>query len=292
MTKYYIMMIFATALLAVEFSLQKLYQKRCGTSPRAGLTFNAISGLVSGLIFFAANGFRLDAPMFAVLMALVMSFCLVSYTLLGFRILKAGNMALYTMFLMTGGMAVPYVWGLAFLDETFSLLRLLGLFVMIAAIVLSNLADKRTNMKILLLCCIIFFLNGGCSVSSKLSQTPNLYGDAVSPTVFACLTGLIRFVLCSIALLFTKKSEDQVEKPVSFLKVLPLIACTAIVNGSFFVLELVGAVHLPATVLYPIVSGGSIIFSTFAARVLFHEKPTLHQKIGVALCFFGTCLFL
>ena len=292
MTKYYIMMIFATALLAVEFSLQKLYQKRCGTSPRAGLTFNAISGLVSGLIFFAANGFRLDAPMFAVLMALVMSFCLVGYTLLGFRIMKAGNMALYTMFLMTGGMAVPYVWGLAFLDETFSILRLLGLFVMIAAIVLSNLADKRTNMKILLLCCIIFFLNGGCSVSSKLSQTPNLYGDVVSPTVFACLTGLIRFVLCSIALLFTKKSEDQVEKPVSFLKVLPLIACTSIVSGSFFVLELVGAVHLPATVLYPIVSGGSIIFSTFAARVLFHEKPTLHQKIGVALCFFGTCLFL
>ena len=291
MTKYYIMMIFATALLAVEFSLQKLYQKRCGTSPRAGLTFNAISGLVSGLIFFAVNGFRLDAPLFAVLMALVMSFCLVGYTLLGFRIMKAGNMALYTMFLMTGGMAVPYVWGLAFLDETFSVLRMLGLFVMIAAIVLSNLADKRTNLKILLLCCIIFFLNGGCSVSSKLSQTPNPYG-VVSPTVFACLTGLIRFVLCSIALLFTKKSDDQAQQTVPFLKVFPLIVCAAIVNGTFFVLELLGAVHLPATVLYPIVSGGSIIFSTFAARVLFHEKPTLHQKIGVALCFFGTCLFL
>lgn len=291
MTKYYLMMIFATLLLAVEFSLQKLYQKQCGTSPRAGLTYNAICGLINAVVFFAVNGFRLEAPLFAVLMALCMSLCLVGYTLLGFRVLKAGNMALYTMFLMTGGMTVPYVWGLVFLDEPFSILRLLGLVVIIAAIVLSNLGDKRSNMKILLLCCIIFFLNGGCSVSSKLSQTENPYG-VVSPMVFVCLTGILRFVLCSIALPFTKKSDDQVPQAFPFRKILPIILCAAIVNGTFFALELVGAANLPASVLYPIVSGGSIIFSTFAGVLLFHEKPTLYQKIGIGLCFFGTCLFL
>lgn len=291
MGKYYLLMIFATLLLAVEFSLQKLYQRQCGTSPRAGLTFNAISGLVSAVIFFAVSGFRLDAPLYAVMMALCMSLCLVGYTLLGFRVLKAGNMALYTMFLMTGGMTVPYVWGLVFLDEPFRILRLLGLLVIIAAIILSNLGTKRSNMKILLLCCIIFFLNGGCSVSSKLSQTENPYG-IVSPTVFVCLTGMLRFALCGIALLLTKKSDDRAKQPITFLKILPIIVGAATVNGIFAVLELVGAANLPATVLYPIVSGGSIIFSTLADTLLFHEKPNLHQKIGVGLCFLGTCLFL
>lgn len=291
MGKYYLLMIFATLLLAVEFSLQKLYQRQCGTSPRAGLTFNAISGLVSAVIFFAVSGFRLDAPLYAVMMALCMSLCLVGYTLLGFRVLKAGNMALYTMFLMTGGMTVPYVWGLVFLDEPFRILRLLGLLVIIAAIILSNLGTKRSNMKILLLCFIIFFLNGGCSVSSKLSQTENPYG-IVSPTVFVCLTGMLRFALCGIALLLTKKSDDRVKQPITFLKILPIIVGAATVNGIFAVLELVGAANLPATVLYPIVSGGSIIFSTLADTLLFHEKPNLHQKIGVGLCFLGTCLFL
>lgn len=291
MGKYYLLMIFATLLLAVEFSLQKLYQRQCGTSPRAGLTFNAISGLVSAVIFFAVSGFRLDAPLYAVMMALCMSLCLVGYTLLGFRVLKAGNMALYTMFLMTGGMTVPYVWGLVFLDEPFRILRLLGLLVIIAAIILSNLGTKRSNMKILLLCCIIFFLNGGCSVSSKLSQTENPYG-IVSPTVFVCLTGMLRFALCGIALLFTKKSDDRAKQPITFLKILPIIVGAATVNGIFAALELVGAANLPATVLYPIVSGGSIIFSTLADTLLFHEKPNLHQKIGVGLCFLGTCLFL
>ena len=291
MAKDYILVIVATMLLAVEFSLQKLYQKQCGTSPRAGLTFNTISGLVSAVIFLAISGFRIEASTYAVIMALCMCLCAVGYTLLGFRVLKAGNMAFYTMFLMTGGMIVPYVWGLAFLDEPFRILRLIGLVVIVAAIVLSNVGAKRSNGKILLLCCIIFFLNGGCSVSSKLCQTENPYG-IVSPTVFVFLTGVLRFVLCGTALLFTTKTKAAEATPVNIKKVLLIIVGTAIISGTSYALQLIGAANLPATVLYPIVSGGSIIFSTLAGMLLFHEKPNLYQAIGVGLCFAGTCLFL
>lgn len=292
MAKDYILVITATVLLAVEFALQKLYQNRCGTGARAGLTFNAISGLVSAIIFLLISGFRIEAPLYAVLMAGCMSLCLVGYTLLGFQVLKAGNMAFYTMFLMTGGMIVPYVWGLLFLDEPFSILRLIGLIVIVAAIVLSNINTDRSNRKILLLCCVIFFLNGGCSVSSKLCQTPNPYGT-VAPTVFVFLTGVIRFILCGAALLVTKKDPSaEPANGVSIKSILPIIVGAAIVSGTSYALQLVGAANLPATVLYPIVSGGSIIFSTLAGMLLFHEKPNLYQKIGIALCFFGTCLFL
>lgn len=290
MAKAYILVIMATILLAVEFSLQKVYQKQCGTGPRAGLTFNTISGLVSAVIFFAISGFRVEASLYALVMALCMSLCLVGYTLLGFQVLKAGNMAFYTLFLMTGGMVVPYVWGLVFLNEPFSLLRLIGLLVIVVAIVLSNLGSNRFSRKILLLCCIVFFLNGGCSVSSKLCQTENPYG-IVSPTVFVFLTGVIRFVLCGTALLFTKKDSAQTT-PLNIKKVLLVIVGTTIVSSTSYALQLVGAANLPATVLYPIVSGGSIIFSTLAGMLLFHEKPNLYQKIGVGLCFLGTCLFL
>lgn len=292
MAKDYILVITATVLLAVEFTLQKLYQNRCGTGARAGLTFNAISGLVSAFIFLLISGFRIEASLYAAVMAGCMSLCLVGYTLLGFHVLKAGNMAFYTMFLMTGGMVVPYVWGLLFLDEPFRILRLFGLLVIIAAIVLSNINTKRSNKKILLLCCVIFFLNGGCSVSSKLCQTPNPYGT-VAPTVFVFLTGIIRFVLCGAALLVTKKDRNAKQGAAFRIKgMLPIIVGAAVVSGTSYALQLVGAANLPATVLYPIVSGGSIIFSTLAGMLFFHEKPNLYQKIGIGLCFLGTCLFL
>ncbi|MBQ4559467.1 MAG: EamA family transporter [Tyzzerella sp.] len=73
---------------------------------------------------------------------------------------------------------------------------------------------------------------------------------------------------------------------------LPIILCSAVVSGVSYMLQLIGAVNLPATVLYPIVSGGSIIFSTIAGMICFKERPNLYQKIGVVLCFVGTCLFL
>ena len=52
----------------------------------------------------------------------------ISYTVLGFRILKmSGSMAMYTLSLMTSGMILPYVWGIAFLNEPFTCLRTAGL---------------------------------------------------------------------------------------------------------------------------------------------------------------------
>ena len=43
--------------------------------------------------------------------------CGLAYTVIGFRIMKEGSMALFTLFLMSGGMLVPAVWGWLFLHE-------------------------------------------------------------------------------------------------------------------------------------------------------------------------------
>lgn len=289
----YILVIIATVLLAVDFALQKLYQQKCGTGARAGLTFNAVVGFATAIVFLFINGFKIQLSLYAIIMAMCMSVCLLSYTILGFKVLKAGNMAFYTMFLMTGGMVVPYVFGLLFLDEPFSLLRIIGLVIIIAAIILSNFNVAKSSSKMIAICVVIFSLNGGCSVSSKLCQTPNPYG-VVTPTEFVFMTGAIRFILCSIALLATKRVEAEEEngEKLEFRNVLPIILCSAVVSGVSYMLQLIGAANLPATVLYPIVSGGSIIFSTIAGMICFKERPNLYQKIGVVLCFVGTCLFL
>lgn len=289
----YILVIIATVLLAVDFALQKLYQQKCGTGARAGLTFNAVVGFFTAIVFLFINGFKIQLSLYAIIMAMCMSVCLLSYTILGFKVLKAGNMAFYTMFLMTGGMVVPYIFGLLFLDEPFSLLRIIGLVIIIAAIVLSNFDMAKSSPKMIAICAVIFFLNGGCSVSSKLCQTPNSYGS-VTPTEFVFMTGTIRFILCSIALLVSKCGESEKENVENYIftNILSIILCSAVVSGVSYMLQLIGAANLPATVLYPIVSGGSIIFSTIAGMICFKERPNLCQKLGVALCFVGTCLFL
>ena len=118
----YIFVIIATVLLAFEFAFSKKYQMCEGTSPVAGLKFNAIAGFFTIIIFFCLNGFKFNITFFSIVMAFFMSLCGVLYSIIGFRVLKFGNMALYSIFLMSGGMLLPYVFGVLFLDEKYSAL--------------------------------------------------------------------------------------------------------------------------------------------------------------------------
>ena len=59
-----------------------------------------------------------------------------------------------------------------------------------------------------------------------------------------------------------------------------------------YFLQLIGAANLPASVLYPMVTGGSIIFSAIAGVIIFKEQLSRRQIISITLCFIGTLLFL
>lgn len=59
-----------------------------------------------------------------------------------------------------------------------------------------------------------------------------------------------------------------------------------------YMLQLIGAESLPASVLYPFITGGSIILTSFAGVAFFKEKLTIRQWMAVTACFVGTLLFL
>ena len=71
-----------------------------------------------------------------------------------------------------------------------------------------------------------------------------------------------------------------------------LVVIAAATSGISFLFQLMGAENLPASVLFPIVTGGSIICTAIAGRVFFKEKLTKPIILGLILCLLGTCLFL
>ena len=79
----------------------------------------------------------------------------------------------------------------------------------------------------------------------------------------------------------------------SSLKVLiPIIIFAAAVDGVSYFMQLKGAEDLPATVLYPMVTGASMIFSAAADFLVFKQKPSKFVLISVALCFAKTATFI
>ena len=74
--------------------------------------------------------------------------------------------------------------------------------------------------------------------------------------------------------------------------ILGVILCSAIISGVGYFLQLMGAERLPATLLYPFVTGGSMIFSTLVGIFVFKDKITKQLLCGIALCFIGTLLLI
>lgn len=288
---YYMMLTASALLLGADFALNKIYQRINGTAPKAAFLFNSLLGLITAVIFFCINGFRLDFSLYSFAMAGAMSLLVMGYNIIGFRLLRSGTMAMYTLFLMTGGMVLPYIWGLLFLNEDFSVLRTGGLIVILLGVVLSNFSGERVNIKQIVMCVAVFVLNGFVSIISKMHQSQATF-DSVNSAEFIILGGIFKFLLAGI-LFFVFKNKDGSERTaVSLKKAVIIITASALIGGVSYMLQLLGAKALPATVLYPFITGGSIVFSALAGVTLFKEKLSAKLIISVILCFAGTLMFL
>ena len=132
------------------------------------------------------------------------------------------------------------------------------------------------------------FLNGAYSCPSKLHQ---INDDAVS-TYGLLFTLFTAGILLSGALLLTQKAvKKDVRVRISIKSLLYCVAYAFFTGtGGFFIIS--GASTVDATVLYPIVTGATVIFSAINGRVLFKEKLNRFIIAGIALALAATVLFM
>lgn len=312
--QYYLIILSSVIGLAAAFVLTKVYQNLTNTALRVSVLYNIMAGLCTALVFFCFNGFRLSITPFSIGMALIMTLCSGTYVILGFKLISMGHISTYTLFLMLGGMMLPYFFGLGFLNEEFSLLRLFGLILMIVSIILTGMHDensqahlqhadenppsKKRHKKYLLICLTVFLLNGVVNIIAKVHQLPEFSDLAVTAKEFVMLTALTKAVVFSLLYYYLcfrdyKKPIDQKPPRAKFtLLVFGVITAGALVDGLSCLGQLTSASHLPATVLFPLVTGGSIILTALAGRIFFREKPSKKALVGIILCFVATLFFL
>lgn len=295
----YILLGIAAVLLTLDFCCNKLYQQKAGDGIVESLCYNMFVGIFTGVIFAVIhlltekNG-RLFTP-YSLILASFMAVLGTTYLIIGFKMLKAGMMASYTLFLMTGGMTVPYIWGVFALNEEISVFRVLGLFLILGGVYFSNFSKGKTTVKYLGMGSLVFFMNGLVSVVSKMHQMEQIR-ETVSTASFVMISGIVKACICVIVLIIMyfhgEYTTCRISGKKDSINIIRVMAASALIGGLSYLFQLVGAKNLPATVLYPMITGGAIVGTAIAGRSFFDEKIEKMTVIGIILCFTGTCCFL
>jgi drug/metabolite transporter (DMT)-like permease len=132
---------------------------------------------------------------------------------------------------------------------------------------------------------MIFLLNGLIGVMQKVHQSSQYASEL---NAFLIIAFLVSFLFSSTLTLILSRKENPLtfikekDKKSKFLLILSIIVCGALiaVNNK---LNLYLAGVIDSAVLFPILNGGGVALATIASLLVFKEKLSLKQWIGIAI---------
>lgn len=297
----YILIILAVCCFAAQFAFTKLYESAVKQSVTTALVMLCVTGAIGAMLFFCIGGFAVRVSTVSIIWAIVFAVIMIPYYVIGIKVLSLGSLAIYSMFMMLGGMLVPFFYGVLLLNEPLSPGKIAGTVLLTVFIVLQALwgtptegADSKKNTKVLFfaLCLVIFFINGMTGVVAKAHSISEGAVNEESFTVLYCgINALLSLVLLAVTSIKNAKEKTvQIRAALSPRPILIMALLGAAAYGGNF-LQLMAAGNVPASVQFPLVSGGVIVLSALVSAFIFREKISKKEWISVAGAFVSTFLF-
>lgn len=180
------------------------------------------------------------------------------------------------------GILLPIVGSILFLKERPSLLQALGIVLAVSAILVLNLEPRRgrTHAGSSLLLLLLFFFNGMADGMSKVFEQ---IGERRFDALFLFYTFLTAFVL-TVLLLLQEQHRNRRRRR-GQVSVVDLVSGMVVGIPNYFssALLLAAVMKLPAYLVYPCYSVGTILLVSFVSVVLLGDRLTKRQRIGSGL---------
>lgn len=281
LSMYYGLLAFTVCLFGAAFAANQQYQQRMGSGFFVAFLFSALSACGGTLILLPFNGFRLEFTPFTLIMALVNTTVSISYTFCGLKALGKINLSMYSMFAMLGGMLIPGLAGVLFYDETMTVWKAICYVIITAALLIPVEWKGRQGGHLFYIG--VFVLNGISALLAKIYQAaPYEKASASGYSLLAAICTLI--IAGALAAILYPKSGKK-------LKLLPGAAGLAhgMLNRVANWLLVITLVGIPASVQFPIVTGGVMVVSTIVS-CFSAKKPTKKQFIALGVSLLGIIL--
>lgn len=278
----YLLLLAAALLFSFQFLFSKIYTRLRGDGAGPAFTFLLISESVSFLFMLVLNAFRLRFSAFSVILGLVYAVDNILFLCCGLRALTVANLSVYSVFTMLGGMLLPSVTGILFYREAVTV-PLVLCWVLIFAALLLTLKKGNSGRRAYVYYIGVFLFNGLAAAISKVHQSSDLAVDSGS---FVAIYNLWTAALCLGLYLVKFRTLPRVG-----LREVGCSAGYALCCGVPNLLLLIALTRLPASVQYPIVTGGVMFFSTVMS-LLFREKLSRRELLAAGVAFLATVIII
>ncbi len=270
----YLLIILASV---TQSAATKLFNRNCSHSA----VFNAIKSCTALVLFEMVALFNFTFHLPTVLFGISYGTCLCLSMYAGYQALCRGPMALTSM-LVAFSVTMPLIWGITVGNETLKKTQYLALVFLLLAIILTNVdqlqAGRVTKVNYgtwLLFVAVTFVCNGICSILQKQHQM--LYPESYSNEFM-----LFAMLLCSVAFSISALKKVSI-KELKRIRGKRYGVLSGAANGTANFLTLMLAGLENASILFPIISAGTILASLFCGRWLFKEKLKSNHYVALVM---------
>lgn len=278
---YYLLVVAAVILFSFQFLFNQRFQQSRGESLKSALEFSLYKSIVIVVIMLFIGKFSIQITPFSVIMAALYAVSGIAMTAFSLKAFAVANLSVYSVFSMLGGMLLPFVLGIGFYNEELTLFKSLCCLLIVVSVLL-NIKKGKQDKKAIAYYMAVFVLNGMAGVLSKIHQSSSL--PHTDSTGFMLISSFITAVISAVWLLISYKKI-----PLIMGKNLLYTAGYGVFNGIGNLFLLISLSNLPASVQYPLVTGGVMVFST-AISALRKEKITVREYIAAGVSFVASVL--
>ena len=243
--------------------------------------FNAIAfSLATLLCLIPAGGkmsFSLEVLPYSFFFALAFGSC----TFFNFLALNEGPIALTTL-ISSYSLLIPTFYGIIFLGDSLGVLAIVGIVLLLFSLFFSNYKKRcdgetgRVTVKWIIYVTIAFIGNGMCSTVQKI-QNIKMGGESKNEFMF------LAYMAFALVMLVTALIKER-GTVISNVKVGGVfIAAVGIFNLVTNMLVMFLNARIAPSIMFPIISAGGVLLTIVAAVLVYKEKLTRFQQIGVVL---------
>ena len=296
------MVVFATVLYSIQFVFTKCYQKEKGASFFYSTIFSAIACFVAVPFFLILNKGKIEFTWFSFLIACLFALDCILCAVFGAKTLSKANLSVYSLFLMLGGMLLPFTYGLTIGEELTVFKGIAVVCILLAMLfTIQKEEGKKLDFGTIICFILIFVTNGVTGILTYIHQRSTL--EIVSSSAFLFLCNAAQFVLSALLILWiylygkaknpklleTEKTgaEQERSNTKSWLLAIGSAVAYTLVHSIGLLCTTVTAKYVDAGVQSTIVTGGCMVMSAVFG-LFFGEKITKKTVISLIFAVIGT----